>query len=84
MFMLPSFFCPGETRDLEESSPCSPVPVWGRGNPVNVVTPFTLLMWSFLASVVQRVVSASSLCSGIFTMVSCLWIVTSSFSCAGD
>lgn len=46
--------------------------------------PLTLLMWSFSVSVVQGSASLSSLCLGIFTMVSCLWIVVSCFSCKAD
>ena len=43
-----------------------------------------LLMQSFSISVVQKVTSASLPGSGIFTVVSCLWIVASWSSCEGD
>lgn len=48
----------------------------GEGQCSQSITIFlTLIMWSFLASVVQVLPLVSTLISGIFTMVFCLWIV---------
>lgn len=56
----------------------------GEGSCGQSETTLSILpMWSFSVSVVQGDVSALSLGSGIFTVESFLWIVTSSFSPKG-
>lgn len=56
------------------------------GNKSHVVRGVTAFpsMRSFSVSVVQRGASASPLCSGISTMVSCLWMDASWSSCEGN
>lgn len=69
-------------------SQCSAVSACGRGK--SETTPLTLLMWSFLVSVIQQGVSASLVVSGIFTILyyciyyCILYIVVSWSSCEGD
>ena len=58
------------------------VEAWVRGYVVKETNPLTLLMWSFSWGPWDA--SASFSGSGIFTMVSCLLIVTSWYSCKGD
>lgn len=50
----------------------------------NIVASLTLLIWFLLISVMHRCTSPSPLCSRIFTMISCICIVASFFSCEGD
>lgn len=61
--------------------PCCP----GRGSKqAKRNLTLTLLMQSFWVSVFQEDATASPLCYGIFTMVSCLYIAASWSSCEGD
>lgn len=53
---------------------------WGQSK----TTSLTFLIWFFFVSVIQWSTSVSPLGSGIFTVFSCLWIVSSWFSCEGD
>ena len=55
---------------------CGSVPVWGRGN-VRV----QLLLWPFQCGPCK---SLWSLGSGIFTVVSYLWVIPNLSSCEGD
>lgn len=47
----------------------------------HVNTPLAHWMWSVLVSVVLRTASVSPLCSMIFSVVPCPWMVVSSWSC---
>ena len=50
----------------------------------SVAASLTLLMLALSVSVIRRDASASPLGSGIFTKVSCLWIVACCLSCEED